>query len=345
MSVAVNDPFGIRTDVKLRCWAAALDQAEAERELRRVCNCQSLRVTAIRVSHLKPSRRCLVEYDIDAEPDGPTTLVGKIRARGADVATFDLMQKLRGAGFNELSPDGVSVPEPIGIVPAFGMWLQRKVAGVSASKALNRDGDKALARRIADAIHKLHRTELPISRCHTPADELGILNEMLADLVRMHPNWHRRIARLRDSCEELAADIQTGVSTVIHRDFYPAQVIVNEDRLYLLDFDLCCTGDPALDAGNFVAHLTEQSVRSYSDPACLSELEMVFADRFIELSGEHLRPRLGVYAILTLVRHVALSVRLPERRPWTPRLLELCERKLTERSTNLAHHECVSRFS
>ena len=127
MSVVVSDPFGIRTDAKLRCWAAALEPAEAESELRRVCNCQSLRVMAIRVTHFKPSRRCLVEYDVDVGPDGPITLVGKIRARGADFATFDLMQKLRRAGFDELSPDGVSVPEPIGIVPAFGMWLQRKV--------------------------------------------------------------------------------------------------------------------------------------------------------------------------------------------------------------------------
>src|SRR4051812_33232983 len=91
MSVVVSDPFGIRTDARLRSWAAALDPAEAEWELRRVCEGLSVRLIAIRVSRFKPSRRCLVEYDVDAGPDGPITLVGKIRARGADFVTFDLM--------------------------------------------------------------------------------------------------------------------------------------------------------------------------------------------------------------------------------------------------------------
>src|SRR2546426_9353652 len=39
-------------------------------------------------------------------------------------------------------------------------------------------------------------------------------------------------------------------------------VIVNGERLFLLDFDLYCEGDPALDIGNFLGHITEQSLRS-----------------------------------------------------------------------------------
>jgi hypothetical protein len=32
--------------------------------------------------------------------------------------------------------------------------------------------------------------------------------------------------------------------------------------------------------------------------------------------------------VLTLVRHIFLSTRFPERRPWTEPLLDLCEERL-----------------
>ena len=49
--------------------------------------------------------------------------------------------------------------------------------------------------------------------------------------------------------------------------------IVGDGRLYLLDFDLYCLGDPALDAGNFIAHVTEQSLRELGDATALAPVE------------------------------------------------------------------------
>jgi aminoglycoside phosphotransferase (APT) family kinase protein len=114
----------------------------------------------------------------------------------------------------------------------------------------------------------------------------------------------------------------------IHRDFYSDQVIVDGPRLYLIDFDLYCLGDPALDIGNFLGHITEQSLRTLGDAGALAEVERALEERFIELSGEAVRPAVRGYAVLTLARHIYLSTRFPERRPWTERLLELCEERL-----------------
>ena len=99
-------------------------------------------------------------------------------------------------------------------------------------------------------------------------------------------------------------------------------------RLFLIDFDLHCEGDPGLDIGNFLGHITEQSLRALGDPQALADREQALEERFVALSGEATRAAVQAYATLTLVRHIHLSTLFPERRPFTSRLLELCEERL-----------------
>jgi hypothetical protein len=87
-------------------------------------------------------------------------------------------------------------------------------------------------------------------------------------------------------------------------------------------------GDPALDVGNFIAHITEQSLRTLGNAAALQDREQALEDRFIELSGEAVRVAVRAYTTLTLVRHIYLSTQFPERAPFTDRLIELCEQRL-----------------
>ena len=114
----------------------------------------------------------------------------------------------------------------------------------------------------------------------------------------------------------------------IHRDFYADQVLVDGARLYLLDFDLFCLGDPALDAGNFIAHLTEYALRVLGDAGALACHERAFEDTFCQSHGEHARSAVRGYATLTLARHVWISHNITRRRPWTEAILALCERRL-----------------
>src|SRR5438093_11290471 len=127
----------------------------------------------------------------------------------------------------------------------------------------------------------------------------------------MQPQWAQRLDHLLVSCDRLRASVPSPSPCGIHRDFYADQVIVDGPRLYLLDFDLYCEGDPALDVGNFLGHVTEQSLRTQGCPEALVEVERGMEERFVELSGEATRPSLRAYAMLTLVRHVYLSTLFP----------------------------------
>jgi len=337
MNVVTSDPFGACADPRMPFLRRALDPEEVERHvLPRLVGLPwapgRLAVRAVRAVRYKPGRRCLIEYDVamtpPATPGAFVTLVAKARARGADAETFRLLQALRRRGFDGASPDGIAVPEPVAVIPELGLWLQRKVHGTAATGALAEANGTWLARRLAEAAHKVHRAAVPVLRRHTIADELRILHDGLGSLAQRRPEWARRIVRLLSACDRLGALTEPRRLRGIHRDFYPDHALLDGERLYLLDFDLYCEGDPALDIGNCIGHITEQSVRTRGDPGALADREAALEDRFVELAGEPARPGVRAYALLTLARHVYLSAQFPERQAFTATLLELCEERL-----------------
>jgi aminoglycoside phosphotransferase (APT) family kinase protein len=291
-----------------------------------------VRLRSARVVRHKPGSRCLIEYAVDAERAGGTSelvsMLGKIRTRSADRASYALHAALRQRGFDSDSADGVSVPEPVAIIPQLHMWMQRRVPGVPATRLLAGPGRESLARRIAEAAHKLHGAGVPAVRRHGVADELRILEDRLTRVAGMRPEWRSRLQHLLGLGHRVAARLREPAWCGIHRDFYPEQILVDGTRLYLVDLDLYCLGDPALDIGNFSAHLTEQGLRFTGDPDALEDAEAALQRRFVELSGPRSLDAVRAYAALSLARHVFLSTQFPERRRLTEWLLQLSEARL-----------------
>jgi glycosyltransferase involved in cell wall biosynthesis len=335
-NIPVHDPFGAAHDADLPTLALALDPVlarhEFKRRLPRLSGEGRLRLKAIRVSRHKPSRRAVVEYDVEADQPGrprfAATLIGKVRARRSGNEGLRQLESIWSAGFDAASADAISVPEPIGVISSFQMWFQRKVPGATAEALLCGPDGPALARRIAEAIHKLHGAGIRPDKSHSMADELRILRDCFDRVAALRPEWVHRLANLMARCEALAASVAAPAVCGIHRDFYPAQVIVDSSRLWLIDFDLYCLGDPGLDAGNFIGHVVEQALRERGDAQAFHEVERALEERFVELSGETVRQSVHAYAGLTLARHIFLSTRIPGRSHLTEPLLALCEARL-----------------
>jgi hypothetical protein len=274
----------------------------------------------------------VVEYEVEVRrPDAPeeaVTLVGKVRARRSGNEGLRQLESVWDAGFDSGQADGISVPEPLGVISQFQMWFQRKVPGATATDLLSGSAGAELGRRIATAAHKLHQASLPTERTHSMADELHILRECLAKVVALKPEWRDRLDRSMRAAEHLGAAVSQPRLCGIHRDFYPAQVIVDGPRLWLIDFDLFCQGDPGLDIGNFIGHMIETSLRETGNANAQAMAAEALENHFISLSGETTRASVRAYTTLTLLRHVYLSTQFVERRHLTEALLELCELRL-----------------
>jgi hypothetical protein len=317
------------TDARLPDLPRALDPGAAAAAMSRAKRFAGarLRVRHAVLARHKPGKRALIAYDLEIEwPDGRQEhlqALGKMRAGHQPRTAHRLVRTLWKAGFSDTSADGISVPEPLGVVPELGLWLQRRVAGIAATDLLPTNQGPALARRIADAAHKIHKAGVATSTVHTMANELRILGRVLEHVALERPEWRRRLAGLLDACRRLA-DRVTGTCG-IHRDFYADQVVVDGDRLHLVDFDLYCQGPESLDIGNFIGHVVEQEIRQPQHRHALSEVVLALESQTLARAGGHLQPALRACAALTLARHVYLSTVVAGRAETTADVLTRAE--------------------
>jgi glycosyltransferase involved in cell wall biosynthesis len=332
VGVVVQVPPAILSDFALPFLARALDpiqfQTELARSLAHTID-EPVDVQSIQVLKYKPGRRCLIEYHLKpASPHSkPLTLLGKVNAR-ASRRKYEIQKAFWNGGFQHTSTDGISVPEPLGMISQWHLWLQRKVSGSLATSLLEHHTGPQLASRLADALVKIHLSGVETDRTHTLVDEIDALRQRIGRVIARNPPLQSRLERILARCVELAGSIPESSPTGIHRDFYADQIILDGERSYLLDFDLYAAGDPALDAGNFLGHLTEQSLRQWGHPDALSECEHMFQERFLQRSNGTNERGVQAYAVLTLVRHIFLGTQFRERLHYADLLVDLCERRL-----------------
>lgn len=333
--VEVTDPYSITNDQALAHAAEALDPAAVARAFAlakfAIEDLTGERLRAIRVTRHKPGKRCVIEYDMAATGNSPAmTLIGKIRRKRSGRSAFELSRSFTAHGFQATAADHVSVPDSVAYVKKLGLWLQRKVPGMEATELFVTPVGPALAARIAEAAYKIHRTNVPAKRIHSIDDELEILAVCLDKIALAFPAWAARVERLKRYAGKLARALGNRSMCGIHRDFYADQIIVDDDRLWLLDFDLYCLGDPALDIGNFIGHVTEQSLREIGHAPALSAVEQAIEERYVALAGEAARQPIRTYALLTLMRHIYISTLHESRQHTTEWLFLLCEERVAD---------------
>ena len=271
-------------------------------------------------------------------------LLGKLRVKGADQRGFAVQKALYEHGFDL---PWVSVPEALAILPELRLWLQRKVPGTMASRLIRPGSDPALSFRIGQALAALHRaggqlldaarngrpaTGAPIdpTRRWTLEDELDMLHGRLEKAAQARPAWAERIRALIPATRRLARRLPTTAPTGIHRDCYADQILVDGGQLTWLDLDLFCLGDPALDVGNFAAHLMEDALRHHGSLHALQAHRQAFIDGFRQDAPHVDMTAIEGWTLLSLARHIQLSTQFDDRHATTLPLLEYCEHQLTD---------------
>ncbi len=151
--------------------------------------------------------------------------------------------------WNSLSgrPD-LRIPQPLGSMPEIGASFFAVLPGSSPDFATS---DSAATARAIAALQALEPAGLPV---HSGMDEARILSDWLQRCQRWRPELAAKIAA---SVAHVSVALgQTSASVrPCHRDLHEKQILVADGVAGLLDFDTLCLSDPALDAGNLLAHL------------------------------------------------------------------------------------------
>lgn len=277
----------------------------------------------VRLIRHKRGRRAVVyyEFEIGGRRVG---YYAKIRARGADMRTHALLRLLEHEGFDQSGDNLTAVPAAVAALPDLDMTIQRACAGEPFSRLLDAPRSVDTVRHVARAIFDLHRADVETHRDHPIDEELAILDSRLSQAADLVPTWRNRIERIAVGCRALARRLDSPRVCGIHRDFYPDQVVVDGSKVTILDLDLFAAGDPALDVGNFSGHLTEVSLRIHGTPSRYSTLENAFEERYLELAPHVSPDSIRTYKLLTLARHVHLSMTLDGRSGVTRELIDYC---------------------
>lgn len=284
-----------------------------------------------KVVRIKPARRCLIQYDLtyhSADELQAVKVLGKVRSRGADHRTYELCRKLWHTTFGASADDSVQVPQPLGLIPELNMWLQYVVDAEPLQSHLDSLNADSAFYSAGAALFELHTRGPMPDRTHGRGDEISVLAEQLRSVAGELSYYSGRIQRILDACEALIESLPHCTSVPIHRDFYPDQVLYKSGSVWLLDFDLYTSGDPALDLGNFVAHLQEVSLRRFGRSYRYSHLEHAFLAGYRNASGKDLSLSVPAFTTLTLARHIAISRRNRARHHTTSALIQICEGRL-----------------
>lgn len=313
---------GAPTDPLMPLLASALEPLTAARAFAEAGI--RARVVSARLVRHKPGRRCLIAYELHEETGRRFRALGKQRAKGADRRVFAFQRQLWEEGFRPGGAAGACVPEPLGLVPALNLWLQAAVAGQGFSV------DTWLPEETAAAVAALHASRASVQKSHSLDDELSILQARLTALAQRRPEWARRTGALRQAAVALAGLAEPVEPRPIHRDFYHDHLLREGADIYLLDLDLVCLGDPAVDIGNFSAHLTELALRKLGNAHGWHGWQEGFADAACRRAGLVRADHVRIYEVLSLMRLVEIGERMPERQAVAAELLAECEARAQE---------------
>jgi aminoglycoside phosphotransferase (APT) family kinase protein len=145
-------------------------------------------------------------------------------------------------------------------------------------------------------------------------DEVEVLDRWAGRVLglglALPAGWIEQRGRLVERFDRLAGSRPV----LCHRDLHDGQIVVAGGRIALLDFDLLCIADSALDPANLLAHLELRALQGVA--GCGVETLAVLSSAFLEgLESEDsdFGSRLRAYRASSLLR---LALVYSVRPPW-----------------------------
>lgn len=180
---------------------------------------------------------------------------------------------------------------------------------------------------------RLRRFQGDPGRQHVKAflhgDELGVLdlwkNKVLRAVGALPAGWEEARADVERAAEALGDPHPV----LAHRDLHDRQLFRIDGDVALLDFDLLCQGDSALDVGNLVAHLRWRALQGLygADETSADACSRALLEGLDRVEEPGFARRLAFYTATAFLR---LSLVYRVRPPWETLASGLVERASTE---------------
>lgn len=261
-------------------------------------------------------KRCVVRFRLPApapwsQARASRSLVAKMykfhsnQGRSVADATLELRRCCFGDG-SELS-----IPKPLAYLTDWRMVLMEHASGTPVANLA--DCDRAAGVAMAGhALTRLHDCRIQVDNRHTVDDEIALLERWVRLASALRPDTREPLSRGFSAVANRLRRVPPA-ACLVHRDFHDKQVLVSAQGAALIDFDTLCMADPALDIGNFIAHLR------FEDPHSANRLEAAFLDGY---GLPPARATIDAFAQATLLRLACIHGFCESQRGNVERVLE-----------------------
>jgi hypothetical protein len=309
--------------------AAALPdfQSSAARILR--CGVKPLR--------FRPGRRCTMRLNVwlrekESGAIYNRVLYGKIY-HDLEKAGHVYQQMLSISNSVAAKQGHISFATASAFIPDLAMVLQDPIEGIPLDSLLSCDTEAWDSRGFvgtmaaASALAAFHSSGLAAGKTRSINSELARFKKRGARIGQVNPELANNIVKLADALSTWLDTLdQWGATTcLVHGDCKPAQFLINNEQVALLDFDHCGMADPAVDVGTFLATLQQmkvkQTMKNRGKPARCTDwlpgLKRQFLEAYCSASGypSGFSQRAAWYEAVGMLRK---AIRGFERSPFSP---------------------------
>jgi hypothetical protein len=218
-------------------------------------------------------------------------------------------------------------------LPDLAMVLQEPIEGVPLDSLISCDTKVSDARgsagtvAAASALAALHTSGLTAGKPRSISAELVRFKKRGARIGQVNPELGNEIIKLADALSDWLDTLDQWGATIglVHGDCKPAQFLIKDQQVALLDFDHCGMADPAVDVGTFLATLQQmkvkETVKNHGTPppctAWIPSLKHQFLEAYCRTSGypAEFSQRAAWYEAVGLLRK---AIRGFERSPFSP---------------------------
>jgi hypothetical protein len=230
--------------------------------------------------------------------------------------------------------NGFAIPALLAYLPHLGALVLEEAQGTSLRKLVSAGNHtEAMVSHVGLALASFHQGDIAGLPSHGLADELALLERCKAFLVSTCPHLQ---ARLESVFEALAAGLQEVPPGPTHLALRLDPILVDGDRLWLIDLDSLSAADPLLDVAFFLANLASLRIRSKLDDDTSRRLARSFAESYFAQVPSAWRARLPVHYAWALLKAARNVYRRKVFRPNSQRWLETVTAMLKEAEDALA---------
>jgi len=212
-----------------------------------------------------------------------------------------------------------SAAQPIAAVGAWRLIVQRAVAGQPFRRVLgdltNDEAPAEIGRAerqldaVACAARSMQQSRIRLGPCLDFGALLAAQRANLDHLGRVHGDLAGEMHRVLTDIERLASACPASELELAHGDFAHENVIVDDERVGIIDFDRAGQAEPVHDVAYFLTHLTSFSLRHPEHAALVWSLRDHLREAYLALAPQISSRRLALYEALDLSAYVLRSFR------------------------------------